>query len=208
MMNISHAEKYLFDLNGFIVVKNVFESEEIAEMNEIIDRKAAQMRERPREVRNTRVGSALEGDGISGRRDLGGILEWGEKDSRLFRTVLAHNKLQPYFHEFLGKGYRMDHLPFVIAQSRGSEGFMLHGGTVDVSSGNYNPEIAYACINGRIFNHLLAVSVVLSDHNEGDGGFVVVPGSHKSNFAAPPEMVEGFGPGNEFIYQPITKVKC
>ena len=99
----------------------------------------------------------------------------------------------------------MDHLPFIIAQSRGSEGFMLHGGTVDVSSGQYNPEIAYNCVNGRIFNHLLAVSVVLSNHNEGDGGFVIVRGSHKSNFAAPPEMVDGIGPGNEFIYQPVSQ---
>ena len=72
-MSISHGEKYLFDLNGYIIVKNVFEKEEIAEMNEIIDRKASQMRERSCEVRNTRAGSALEGDGATGRRDLGNL---------------------------------------------------------------------------------------------------------------------------------------
>lgn len=47
--------------------------------------------------------------------------------------------------------------------------------------------------------------MVLSDHNEGDGGFVIVRGSHKANFPAPREMIDGAGPGSEFIYQPVTR---
>jgi hypothetical protein len=46
--------------------------------------------------------------------------------------------------------------------------------------------------------------VVLSDHPAGSGGFVVVRGSHKSNFQAPPSMINGLE-HSEFVYQPETK---
>lgn len=36
-----------------------------------------------------------------------------------FRKLLAHPKLLPTMHGLLGKGYRMDHLPFLIAQNKG-----------------------------------------------------------------------------------------
>jgi len=98
----------------------------------------------------------------------------------------------------------MDHLPFVIAQDKGGEGFQLHGGTVDCTSGEYNPYLAYTCHQGHIRSALLGVNVMLTDHNAGDGGFCVVPGSHKSNFKMPDGMVDG-EKYQEFIRQPTTK---
>mmetsp|Transcript_3155 Transcript_3155/g.7406 ORF Transcript_3155/g.7406 Transcript_3155/m.7406 type:complete len:206 (+) Transcript_3155:740-1357(+) len=98
----------------------------------------------------------------------------------------------------------MDHLPFVLAQDRGSEGFQLHGGTIDCQSGEYNPFLAYTCQHGTISTALLGCNVILSDHNAGDGGFCVVPGSHKSNFKMPKGMVDGER-FEEFVIQPPTK---
>ena len=72
---------------------------------------------------------------------------------------------------------------------------------IDVYSGKYNPFLSYTCVQGQINNCLLACSVVLSDHSEGSGGFCIVPGSHKSNFAAPQDMINGDG-YREFINQP------
>lgn len=105
-MEVSLEDKYLFDLNGYIVVRGVLTSEAVSEMNAVIDRKSTAMLERCAELRNTSAGSVLEGDGLSCRKDLGGILEWGE-DSRYFREILDHPTLVPYFHSFLGKGFRM-----------------------------------------------------------------------------------------------------
>ncbi len=98
----------------------------------------------------------------------------------------------------------MDHLPFVIAQDKGAEGFQLHGGTIDCSSGEYNPHLAYTCHNGIIRSALLGCNVMLTDHDFGFGGFCVVPGSHKSNFKMPNGMVDG-EKYKEFIIQPSTK---
>lgn len=101
----------------------------------------------------------------------------------------------------------MDHLPFVLAQDHGAEGFHLHGGTVDCSTGEYNPHLAYTCHHGTIRTALLGVNVMLTDHNAGDGGFCVVPGSHKSNFKMPRDMVNGEGAyaTDDMIQQPATK---
>lgn len=154
-------------------------------------------------LRNAVEGTALYGTG-PGRKDLGGVLEWGTEQSRVFKSILAHPKLVPIFHGILDKGYRMDHLPFVLAQDKGAEGFSLHGGTIDCKSGAYNPHLAYHSHHGNIHCALLGCNVMLSDHNAGDGGFCVVPGSHKSNFKMPAGMVDG-ELYSEFIVQPETK---
>lgn len=202
-IEMSEAERYLFDLNGFIIIRNVLTPEEVAAANAVIDKHQAEMIERKEDaLRNAVKGTKMYGDG-TGRKDLGGVLEWGE-DSKIFKSILAHPRLLPLFHGILGKGYRMDHLPFLIAQDKGAEGFALHGGTVDCSTGMYNPELAYTCHNGFIRSALLACSVVLTDHDPGFGGFCVVPGSHKSNFKMPEGMVDGEA-YSEYIQQPATK---
>lgn len=198
------VSKYFFDLNGYIVVRNVFTKVEVAAVNAVIDKNAHKAQERKvAAVRNTTPNTPLAGDGVGGRQDLGGILEWGE-DSTLFRSVLDHSRLVPYYEELLGRGYRMDHKPFAILQNRGSEGFSLHGGTVDCATGEYNPELAYTCVNGRLHCRLLAVSVCMADVGPGDGGYVVVNGSHKANFSMPPGMIEGLS-HSEFVTQPVLE---
>jgi hypothetical protein len=190
-IEMTEDERYLFDLNGFLIIRGVLSSEEVEEANRAIDRHADEMVERSDdELRNAKVGSRFFGKG-PGRMDLGRCLEWGGKDSKVFQSILAHPRLVPIYHGILGKGYRMDHLPMVLAQNIGSEGFQLHGGTVDCTSGEYNPHLAYHYHHGNIRSALLGVNVILRDHNAGDGGFCIVPGSHKSNLKMPKGMVDG-----------------
>ncbi|GMI24180.1 hypothetical protein TrCOL_g8501 [Triparma columacea] len=188
---LSEEDKYLFDLNGYIVIKGVFSPEEVAAANDAITNHMPSANERIDDaIRNTKRGTGMGGNGKDGRIDLGGVLQWGEQ-SKFFHSVLDHPKLVPYYNEFCGKGYRMDHMPFCIVQNKGSEGFNLHGGTIDVSSGEYNHFLAYTYNHGQIRSNLLAVAVALCPHPEGGGGFCVVKGSHKSNFKAPPAMIQG-----------------
>lgn len=202
-IEMSEDERYLFDLNGYLIVRGVLTPEEVKACNDVIDAHASEMIERTAgPLRNTLKGTALAGTG-PGRKDLGGVLEWGE-ESKVFKSILAHPRLVPIFHGILGKGYRMDHLPFVIASDKGAEGFQLHGGTIDCTSGEYNPHLAYTCNHDMIRSSLLGCNVMLCDHGAGDGGFCVVPGSHKSNFKMPGGMVDG-DTHQEFIRQPTTK---
>jgi ectoine hydroxylase-related dioxygenase (phytanoyl-CoA dioxygenase family) len=202
-IEMTEDERYLFDLNGYLIVRGVFSPEEVKEANDMIDKHSEDMIERKEvALRNAVRGTKLYGTG-PGRKDLGQVLEWGS-DSKIFKSILAHPRLVPLFHGILGKGYRLDHLPFVIAQDEGAEGFQLHGGTVDCTSGEYNPHLAYTCHHGMIRSALMGCTIMLTDHNAGDGGFCIVPGSHKSNFKMPPGMVDG-DKYEEFIRQPTTK---
>lgn len=200
---LTEDERYLFDLNGFLIVRNVLTDDEVRRANEAIDKHQEAMKHRDdATLRNAVPNTSFYGTGPP-RKDLGGVLEWGD-DSLVFKSILAHPKLVPRFHGLLGKGYRMDHMPFVIACEKGGEGFQLHGGTVDCGTGEYNHHLAYTCHHGTIRSALMGCSVILTDHYKGAGGFCVVPGSHKSNFKMPNGMMDGER-YKEYIIQPETK---
>ena len=102
---------------------------QVARCNEAIDAHASEMHERTDPaLRNTKAGTPLAGDGKSGRLDMSGMLGWPDPQCTPFRELLAHPKLVPMLHKLVGQGYRLDHLPLLIAQNKGSEGFHLHGG--------------------------------------------------------------------------------
>ena len=203
-LEMSEAERYLFDLNGYIIIRNVLTPDQIAACHAAIDSHIDEAipRSDPT-LRNAVEGSPMYGSGPP-RFDLGGIFEWGQVQSSVFKSILAHPRLVPLFHGILGKGYRLDHIPFVLINNKGGEGFQLHGGTVDCVSGEFNAHLAYTCHNGSIRSNLLGCNVMLVDHGSNDGGFCVVPGSHKSNFKMPEGMVDGIN-HSEYIQQPVTK---
>lgn len=183
-------EKFAFDLRGFVVVRGVYDAEQVRKMNAAIDARESEIVERKGRLRlGGEAGDPLAGDGTTGRADLGGMLSWKNGDATLFRSVLAHERLVPYYHELVGEGYRMDHLPLMIQQKTGADGFVFHGGRMN-PDGSWCQELAYTCEGGRMYNQLIGVSVALSDTEPGDGGFCILPGSHKSMFPCPQEILE------------------
>lgn len=194
--------KFLFDLRGYIVLRQVLSETEVKLANEAINRH--EFHEREGSVRLATKESKFSGEG--GRYDMAGMLGWKNGDNEIFRKLLVHPKLVPYLHLLVGKGYRLDHFPLILAQNKGTEGFGLHGGPI-TSSGNFIPQLQYVCKNNEIYNSLLAVSFQLTDHNKDDGGFCVVPGSHKINFPPLHELMQGEDQelNNECIVQPCTK---
>jgi len=207
---LSKEERFLFDLNGYLVVRGALNHEEVKSLNAAIDAHAdeAVARDTPA------LKNAPKADGSFGaagaRRDLGGVLAWPEDD---FRKLLAHPKLAPYLASLCGDGYRADHQPIVLMQDAASEGFALHGGPlsgadgVNGEVGTFNPELQYRCVAGAPWTSLLAMAVHLVDAPPGAGGFCVVRGSHKLNFAVPPAFASGEAAAfaDEFAAQPATK---
>lgn len=159
---LSEEERFEFDLNGFLVVRGVFSSQEIADANDAVDKHASALYERSdASLRNAKADTPMSAAGP--RLDMGGMLFWEQPYCNLFRNVLTHPKLVPYYTALCGEGYRMDHQPLLIAQQRDSEGFSLHGGPVSgddgVPCGRFNPELQYRCFGGEMWTSLLAVSV-------------------------------------------------
>ena len=110
-------DKYLFDLTGYLVLKDVLTTEEVAQLNAGIDHHRDLM---------CAIDRSLSGDspalqGTSRRKDLGGMLAWERPYCEPFRKLLVHPKVKPYLEEILGRGYRLDHGPGLIAMDAGCE---------------------------------------------------------------------------------------
>lgn len=174
-------EKYLFDLNGYLIVEDVLSPDELARANDAIDRRAHLIGHSPHSL--AEGSETLRGQRTRG--EIGGMLDWPAPDGPLFRHILGHPRLVPYLHEILGLGFRMDHAMFLLSMDEGTEGFYLHG----AGGENFDPNEYYIHKNGRFYCGLTVVSIQLHDVNPGDGGLVVVPGSHKANFNAPKSLL-------------------
>ncbi|MGY8822590.1 MAG: phytanoyl-CoA dioxygenase family protein [Candidatus Latescibacterota bacterium] len=177
---MNEDEKYLFDLNGYLLLKNVLTVAEVAELNAGIDHHREQLQEREGSL----AGGSKALEGTSHRKDLGGMLAWERPFCEPFRRLLIHERIKPFLEEILGRGYRLDHGPGLIAMDAGCEGGTLHGGGIeraDISE-------AYFFKGGRIYTGLTVVEYLLADEGPGEGGVAVVPGSHKANLACPDAM--------------------
>jgi hypothetical protein len=76
--------KFLFDLNGYLVIKNVLSKEELESANKAIDRHKFHER-KEKELRNSKENTIFSGDEKKGRLDMGGMLGWEKPDREVFR---------------------------------------------------------------------------------------------------------------------------
>lgn len=174
---LTDYEKWFFDLNGYLVLPQVIEPSEIERMlelgyawHDLLDDKL------PAPLRSYGYSTPEETDAIA--RSIDNIIYADEQglalNRHIMRAVLAltGNRPQLIAANFT-KNYRRNcDLPF-------HEG---HDG------GLRNPANDYQAKNGQVFATFLNAAVTLVDIPDGVGGFVCVPGSHKSNFACPEEV--------------------
>jgi hypothetical protein len=181
---LSESERYLFDLNGFIILRGVLNPEEVQECNSAITAQHDAFQERGTGMRNSHEGAFKGEQEESGRLELGVF----ELESTAFNTMLAHPVVAPKLMDLVGEGYRLDHQPLIFLQRPGVEvapflasppwdpfltslvllyqGFDLHGGNI-ARSGAWNRELAYEQRYGQLYCNLLAMAVQLTDTQAG-----------------------------------------
>jgi hypothetical protein len=160
---MNEIEKYLFDLQGYLIIDDVLTPNELAELNRLID---DQNLPEP----------SLE----SGQARFGNFLEWGKP----FCDLLDHARIMPLLKFILGDGFRLDHY-YGIYLRQGTGPLNLHGGNTP-----YDPPEYYHFRNDRMYNGLTVVSWNLTDTGPAYGGFCCIPGSHKANYPCPPVIKE------------------
>ena len=74
-----------------------------------------------------------------------------------------------------GRGWKMDHSPFMLASAGGTEGLRRHRTTSRRFDGTQRDRYA----KGRMCCGMIVCRFQLADGNQGDGGLCVIPGSHK-----------------------------
>ena len=150
-------ERFLFDLEGYVIIKQVLSPGEVASLNELADR------------RRPPLSKALKYDRVFRAS------AWGAP----YRALIDHPTVAGYLVELVGPHFRLDH-DFLIYTIKGGTGQPLHGG----EGSDERPDHWYKYRDGVMRNGLTVVTYCLSSSGEGDGGFCCVPGSHKSNFGA------------------------
>jgi hypothetical protein len=174
----SALDEYLFDLNGFVLLRGVLSREEVADANARID---TVPRSLPRKGWHGWVQREdhPEHRGISYQQvyELGGALE----------RMIDHPNYINYVLRFVGGHDTFDyhHGPAFIDESffsiRGpGEAITLHAGGHDISK-----RMSFRYHNGRFQCNQVNVLIAFTDIGPGDGATMVIPGSHKSNIVHP-----------------------
>jgi len=195
VLEMSDRDKFLFDVQGFLVVPGVLSEDEVERLNAAVDAN----RDRIRDDRNAHTDGSQTLAGSGKRRTLNDLLTLEQPWCQPFRDLLVHPKLVPYLNTMLGPGWRMDHAPQMFFAEPGAEGLALHGAGAGVAEiwdrdhpgfGGQAPDLArtYQYANGQMRCGLLSIEFHLSPNEEGHGGFAAIPGSHKANFPMPEQI--------------------
>jgi ectoine hydroxylase-related dioxygenase (phytanoyl-CoA dioxygenase family) len=177
VLEMTDRERFLFDVQGFLVVPGFLSATEVDRLNEAVDANE----DKTVEDANANLAGSSTLAGAAKRRILNDLITLEHPWCDPFRDLLAHPKLLPYLNTMLGPGWRMDHAPALFVADQGAEGLAIHGAT----SRSPAQSAAYVYANGKMQCGLVAVEFCLTPHEEGEGGFAVIAGSHKANFPVP-----------------------
>ena len=177
MRRMTEEEIFTFDLEGYLVVKQVLSPEDMAALNAIAVQKCPPAG-RPAYHREF------------------GASAWGDP----YKALIDHPKIVPYLLDVLGPKFRLDH-DYCIFMTNGGRDQDLHGGAT-----SKNPDHWYQYRDGVIRCGLTVVTFVLSAARAGDGGFCCIPGSHKSNFIGSlPRDVRKYQRTPHYVVQPAVE---
>lgn len=180
------AERWAFDTHGFLLVEGVMDDAWVDAALAGIEANLDRMVYRG-------VGDKLDGDVTlaeipgaptisgTGRPDLKDLFQLPAPHNAPFLKMLAHPAIIQRLNWMIGAGYRVTQNT-ALCHVKGSSGQMLHAGNANPTSIGKH----YEMVNGRAHTQsAINVAWQLTDVGPGDGGFVVVPGSHKSCYPMP-----------------------
>ena len=165
---------YLFDLRGFVIIKQAIPLDLVERLNQALDPYLdLQYLEWRGNVQR------FDNNGHAGI-ELQNIVEGGQPFEELIDHRGYHDRLVRYCGEkdSYGEGLFIDECFASIRRTGGY--FPFHsGGAISVVRGQYR------FVNGHFRCGQVNMLLALTDIGPGDGGTMVIPGSHKSNFIHP-----------------------
>lgn len=165
---------YLFDLRGYVILRGAAEANLVADLNRVLDEFP------PLEFQQWHGNvQRFDNHGVVGT-ELQNIVEAGEP----FERLIDHPSWLPHAQRWCGDRGSYTEGVFIdecFASIRRSGGFF------PVHSGGYQGSTRgqYRYTNGAFRCGQVNVLLALTDVGPGDGGTMVIPGSHKANFPHP-----------------------
>lgn len=164
-------QRYFFDVFGYLHLKGAIEAEDLAAAQEAAERYV-----------NTKPEEVPPGFNIHQKTDGWYRFEYGFAFDRALEKLAMHPASWPIVIELTRERPRLINGTLLV--NRRQEGTRLHCAREDFGWGSTRYEVR----NGQIFCDNLVVFPYLTDVNPGDGGLIVLPGSHKAEFDRPFEM--------------------
>ncbi|OKI02276.1 hypothetical protein A6A06_14565 [Streptomyces sp. CB02923] len=175
---LTEHEKFLFDVNGYLLLEDILEADHLKELNDAFDEAG----DRLGQLDFSLAEKAKRFEGERRRTEFDEPFDWPKPACLAFRRLLSLPAAVELMIELAGDGFRYDTMKATV-MTLGTEGFRLHGG------GGIPGDLRfYDVTGGRMSNGLMNIAYALTDVEPGDGGFACIPGSHKANFPCPPEI--------------------
>jgi ectoine hydroxylase-related dioxygenase (phytanoyl-CoA dioxygenase family) len=160
---------YEFDLNGFIVLKNLISRSKVKRLNDILQKiENSKPENLPHNVFFGKKKNSKEAY-------ISNVIEIG-KD---FEDLAINPLILKIMNRITLGFYRLNHAVAMTKYAKGGYTY-LHMGNLPM-----HPKVFYMVKNDKIFSNVTKVLFPLSSNTELDGGFAVIPGSHKCNFYRP-----------------------
>jgi hypothetical protein len=178
---VTAMERYLFDLRGFLVLKNVITADHVAGLNTILDRMLylTPPLAKGEWYGNVHTQSFGSTDGVNFQQ----IYEGGEPFERLIDNPTWIEKVK----YFVGGARNFDnnHGPLFIDENFAN--IRRKGEAIGLHSGGETPvkRCQFRYRNGEFSCGQINILMALTDIGPGDGATMVIPGSHKANFRHP-----------------------
>ena len=176
--------RYLYDLNGYLVFENVISSDQVAELNALIDKKIPPLPD-DWEAENKPSYSIYRFGKAGGSYPSGpGFLDWGQP----FVDLIDHPLIMEVMRMQLGDAFRLDRI-FGMRMQKDMPSGKLHSDYgasepfANAEPGKHYPQPAYQALHG------FGVAVLnLTDSGPETGGLRLIPGSHNSHYKLPDQV--------------------
>jgi hypothetical protein len=166
-------QRYLFDLNGYLHLEQALSEEELTAAQSAAERYInARPKDLPPEF------------GTRDRR----LYDHGFAFDKALERLIFHPSYWPIVKEFTDNKPRFLRGTMLVNQPGGP----VDAGSLHCARESYGwQSTRYECRNGRIYCDDFVIFPYLYDVHPGDGGLVVLPGSHKANFDRPDTLFHG-----------------
>ena len=177
MSVVTDLQTYLFDLRGYVILEGALSAEEVAELNAALE--AIPRLEPGQWYGHVHGHSYYGGDGLNYQQ----IYEASEP----FERLIDHWSWMDHVKLYVGGEGSFDYHPGPLFIDECFANFRLPGEEIGLHSGGYPPihRNQFRYHGGRFMCGQVNVLMALTDIEPGDGGTVVIPGSHKSNSSTP-----------------------
>ncbi|HAA78139.1 TPA: hypothetical protein DCE37_23835 [Candidatus Latescibacteria bacterium] len=174
MGEISEADKFLFDIQGYLILRGAIDRDLVDALDQaVVENEAIEHDESWAEgipgVRGTHFIRDLN---IENQVRLNGL----PRLDHVFDKLIAHPAIMYYLEAFIGEPQLVNTWSISKYEGRAATGW--HNGI---------KADEYLVRNGEIYSPMVNVVTMLTENHPGDGCFCVIPGSHKRNLDLAPE---------------------